>query len=195
MPYKFIGRTTDFKGKSLWEILGNLKNYGIGRIIIRSKLERYPEKSYMKVLKVETLQNPEKPSMDNTRKIKVWVEDTFRGKTFPEPVLIEGISYKTDYRLLPKDEEEEYCKTSAYKYQKILPKTMDFPPLLKEIIKRIAKSKGENVTEDPKLNIFYNQTSLQHSYRVAEENEKPTVEIVQSLGTPVAPRLYEGIKL
>ena len=30
---KYVGRTTDFRGKSLWEILGNLKNYGVGRVV------------------------------------------------------------------------------------------------------------------------------------------------------------------
>lgn len=30
---KLIGRTTDFKGKSLWEICGNLKDFGIGRVV------------------------------------------------------------------------------------------------------------------------------------------------------------------
>lgn len=30
---KLIGRTTDFRGKSLWELLGNLKNFGVGRVV------------------------------------------------------------------------------------------------------------------------------------------------------------------
>lgn len=64
MPYKYIGRTTDFKGKTLWEIVGNLKNFGIGRIVTRSMNERYPEPSYFKILKVETLPNPETVSFD-----------------------------------------------------------------------------------------------------------------------------------
>ncbi|XP_056629710.1 uncharacterized protein LOC130440510 [Diorhabda sublineata] len=192
MPYKYIGRTTYFKGKSLWEIVGNLKNFGVGRIVVRSNLEKYPEKSYMKILKVETLPNPENPSMDNMRKVKVWVENTFRGRTFPEPILIEGISYKTDYRLIPKAEEQEYRNSTIYEYKKILPKTMNFPPLLKDILIKIGKSKGEDVS-DLKLNIFYNQTSLMEKYKIAEGDEQPTVEIVEHLGTPVSPRLYEGV--
>lgn len=64
MPYKYIGRTTDYKGKTLWEIVGNLKNYGIGRIVARSRMERYPEPSYFKILSVETCPNPVAPSMD-----------------------------------------------------------------------------------------------------------------------------------
>lgn len=57
MPIKYIGRTTDFKGKTLWEILGNLKNFGVGRVVVRSMFERYPEPSFMKIVKVETLPN------------------------------------------------------------------------------------------------------------------------------------------
>lgn len=64
MPYKYIGRTTDFRGKTLWEIIGNLKNFGVGRIVVRSRMERYPEPSFMKIVKVEPLANPENPSMD-----------------------------------------------------------------------------------------------------------------------------------
>lgn len=55
MPIKYIGRKTDFKGKSLWQILGNLKNYGVGRMVIRNKFQVYPEPSYMRILKVAAL--------------------------------------------------------------------------------------------------------------------------------------------
>ena len=30
---KYIGRTTDFKGRSVWDIVSNLKNFGVGRVI------------------------------------------------------------------------------------------------------------------------------------------------------------------
>lgn len=64
MPYKYIGRTTNFKGKTLWEIVGNLKNYGVGRIVVRSLFEKYPEPTYFKILKVETLPCPEVQNLD-----------------------------------------------------------------------------------------------------------------------------------
>lgn len=51
---KYVGRTTDFKGMPLWEIVGRLKNFGVGRIVVRSVFERYPEPSFMKIVKVET---------------------------------------------------------------------------------------------------------------------------------------------
>lgn len=37
---KYIGRTTDFKGKSLWEIVSNLKNFGVGRVVVRRKFNQ-----------------------------------------------------------------------------------------------------------------------------------------------------------
>lgn len=64
MPYIYIGRSTYFKGKTLWEIVGNLKNFGVGRMIVRSRFEHYPEPTYMRVLKVMPEDNPENPSMD-----------------------------------------------------------------------------------------------------------------------------------
>ena len=63
MPVKYIGRTTDFKGKTLWEIVGNLKNFGVGRAIIRNRFaQRYSEPTYHKILKVEALPSPKNPA-------------------------------------------------------------------------------------------------------------------------------------
>ncbi|KAK9696195.1 Mitochondrial 28S ribosomal protein S34 [Popillia japonica] len=71
MPYKYIGRTHSFKGKTLWEIVGSLKNFGVGRLVVRNTLtERYPEPSYYRILKVETLPQPKEQSVDNLRKVK-----------------------------------------------------------------------------------------------------------------------------
>lgn len=55
---KLIGRTTDFRGKTLWEIVGNLRNHGVGRVVQRNMFLRYPEPSFMKIMKVEALPNP-----------------------------------------------------------------------------------------------------------------------------------------
>lgn len=57
MPIKYIGKTTDFRGKPLWEILGNLKNLGVGRVVVRSMLERYNEPCYYRIREVKTLPN------------------------------------------------------------------------------------------------------------------------------------------
>ncbi|KAJ8924903.1 hypothetical protein NQ315_001060 [Exocentrus adspersus] len=195
MPYKYIGRTTDFKGKTLWEILGNLKNFGVGRIVARGMFERYPEPSYIKVLKVETLATPETVTPDDVRKVRVWVERTFRGKAFPNPIILESASYKADYKLIPKDEEEAYCRTTVKEEAKVYPKSFDFPPLMKELILRDIRAEGGNTKEELKLEIVYNKASKRTKYRIAEDGEKPNVEIVMGFGKPASPSLYEGIKL
>ena len=64
MPYKYVGRKTDFKGKTLWEIIGNLKNFGIDRIVGRNMFQRYLEPCYIKVVKVEALPNVKNLSYD-----------------------------------------------------------------------------------------------------------------------------------
>jgi small subunit ribosomal protein S34 len=55
MPYIYIGKRNFFLGKRLWEIAGNLKNFGEGRILVRSAFERYPEVSYVKIIRAEPL--------------------------------------------------------------------------------------------------------------------------------------------
>lgn len=52
---QYIGRVNDLKGKSIWEIIGDLKDYGIGRMMIRNMFQRYQEPCYMRVLNVQVL--------------------------------------------------------------------------------------------------------------------------------------------
>lgn len=56
---KYFGRTTDFRGKTLWELVGSLKNFGVGRVVARSMFERYPEPCFYRILKVEALPKSE----------------------------------------------------------------------------------------------------------------------------------------
>lgn len=130
-------------------------------------------------------------SFQNMRKVKVTVEKTFRGRKLPNPITIESASYKTDYKLIPKDEESAYCKDVAPPAMKILPKTMEFPPLMKELIMREMKEKGEDVKE-PRLTIVYH-LDRSNNFKIAEDGETPTVEITCGLGTPISPNLYKGI--
>ncbi|KAG8233797.1 hypothetical protein J437_LFUL008017 [Ladona fulva] len=44
------------------------------------------------------------------RRVQVWEEKVFRGRKYPNPIKIFLASYKKDYRLVPKDEEEVYAK-------------------------------------------------------------------------------------
>lgn len=54
---KYVGATTDYVGKTIWEIVGNLKDYGVGRIIIRSAHLKYKEPCYFRILSIRTMTN------------------------------------------------------------------------------------------------------------------------------------------
>jgi small subunit ribosomal protein S34 len=72
--------------------------------------------------------------LQDPRKVRVWAEKVFRGRKYPKIVEVCSVSYKADYRLIPKDEEEEYCKTESHLTMdkvKVLPRTVPFPPLLR----------------------------------------------------------------
>lgn len=188
MPIKYIGKSIDFKGKTLWEILGNLKNFGVGRITARNMFERYPEPSYIKIMKVETVANPETNSPDDVRKVRVWVEKTFRGRKSPELVEMFANTYKADYKLIPKHEEEDYCKCNNPKVEyKILPRTMSFPPLLRELIIREMKEKDE-IVEEPQLTIVYSKNE-DSRYRAAEGDEVPTTTFQERFSKAVTSTL------
>lgn len=72
---KYVGKPTPFAGKTLWEIVGNLKDFGVGRIVVRNSTKEFKEPSFLKILEVKARPN------EIPRKIKVfrWPND-FRDK-------------------------------------------------------------------------------------------------------------------
>ncbi|CAK9796754.1 hypothetical protein ANTPLA_LOCUS953 [Anthophora plagiata] len=191
MPIKYIGRSNSYVGKPLWEILGNLKNHGVGRMVIRSNEQRYPEACYMRILKVVGLPNTSQHIHD-PRPVMVLADKIFRGKRSPEPFQIDFTSVKTDYVLIHKDQEERYTSVTALPPQRVMPRTADMPPLLKEILIRQAKQ-AKREHPDLKMKLVYNLTGFKN-YRIAEEGETPTVKIGMQLEKCANPALYANIK-
>lgn len=73
---KYVGKKSNCVGKTLWEILGNLNNFGIGRIVVRNKTANfYKEPCFMRILKIETQPNYIPPKIEQFR----WPND-HRGK-------------------------------------------------------------------------------------------------------------------
>lgn len=61
---KYVGKKSDCVGKTLWEILGNLKDFGVGRIIVRNlQASRYSEPCYLRVLEVNAQPNEVPPKI------------------------------------------------------------------------------------------------------------------------------------
>ncbi|XP_061388638.1 uncharacterized protein LOC133323697 [Musca vetustissima] len=182
---KYIGRTTDFKGKTLWEIVGDLKDFGVGRLVVRNMFQRYPEPCYMRILKVDTV---DAEDGDKPRKVKVTVEKTWRGVTLPKPVEIFSTSYKADYELVDKEDEHKYLQNTAKVEEKILNPFVEFPPLLREFISE------ETGNTNPQMKVHFKQTDNKF-VRLAKDGEKPTIQVTMGLGQPstIAKKFYEGV--
>lgn len=119
-------------------------------------------------------------------------EKIFRGVKAEHLVQIDSISYKSDYLLIPK-EEEHLLGAIVPPKEKILPKTMEFPPLVKELLQRQMKNQGIPVTE-PRLNIKYNFNNKFTTNRIAEEGETPDFEVKMTLQRSKNSKLYSNIK-
>ncbi|OWR52973.1 ribosomal protein S34 [Danaus plexippus plexippus] len=143
----------------------------------------------MKIVKVETCPDEER------RRVRVWVEKTFRGRKLPQLTEIYRTSYKPDYNLIPKD--EEYKLLEAVKNSEsevILPNTIEMPPLMKRFIVKDHEKKGLETIKEYVLPLSYNH-SPNRVARIAQGDEKPTIKFTMGLGKPASPSLYEGIPL
>lgn len=102
---------------------------------------------------------------------------------------LERASYKTDYRLLSKKEELDYCKVEkTEKDIKLINPEMEFPPLLKQFL--IKETGNENIKLKVHLKGGHNKF-----YRLAKEGEKPDITIPMDIGKPASPELYKGLNL
>lgn len=112
------------------------------------------------------------------------VEKTFRGRTLPKHVEICSTSYKTDYRLIPKDMENEYCRKVQPKDEVVLSQTVEFPPLLREFIEQ------ETGNLNPRMPVKI-RPNANKCVRIAKDGEKPTIEMTMGLGTPASKNFYD----
>lgn len=75
------------------------------------------------------------------------MEKTFRGKKLAEPTEIYRTSYKTDYQLIPKNEEAKFLASVAVqKPEVILPNSIEMPPLMAKFIAKVNEKKGLDVS-------------------------------------------------
>jgi len=174
MPLVKVGLDAVHHGKKLFPLLCNLKNFGKGRIIYSTLEQQYPEPCFYRILLAQ-------PEMDEEMKYgRIIAERVYRGVKFSEPFNMSGKQTSfPDYRLVPKDEEEYFCRWNEvedYDKQKHAPpraKHMEMPPLLKIVMERSKKARREAVTEDsfllPAYKIYQNDVSLQED--VVESND------------------------
>ena len=53
MAKRFVGREPIFRGKTLYELCCNLRNFGEGRVVYRHIYARFPETSFYRLTKVQ----------------------------------------------------------------------------------------------------------------------------------------------
>jgi small subunit ribosomal protein S34 len=124
--------------------------------------------------------------LQENRKVKVIVEKTFRGRKYPKLVEINSVSYKTDYRLLSKNEEQLYCKVSSGPTEKILAPTIELPPLLRVFVEK------ETLQTNPTAKVVI-KMGRDNVYRLPKDGERPNVHLEMGLGKPQATKFYEGL--
>lgn len=93
-----------------------------------------------------------------------------------------------DYSLVPKHLESNYKFSQTHKQrieERILPRYIEFPPVLKTIL-------CENGVKDPKMRTVTKKLWYS-THRIAEENEQPTLKFDNRFGTPTSPNLYKDV--
>lgn len=198
MPYEIYGKTSFQHGKTLWEIVGNLKNYGVGRVVVRNQFRRYPEPSWYRIVKVEAVPPegkiqvvPPVIDMGEVRRVRALVDNVFRG-TYRGREWLSWITYKPDFSLIPKEEEESFTKLKQgelpqpYEPTRKYSDTGSFPPLFRELIIQEMKAKGQYKGEEPKLPFVFKSPVI-----VAKDGQPISMD---ALSATTCPRLYENIK-
>ncbi|KAH9498859.1 28S ribosomal protein S34, mitochondrial [Bulinus truncatus] len=146
MPIRYIGRQPFFKGKALYEICRQLRDFGIGRIVYKTSLaEKWPtQKTYYRLTKVV----PDMTCKEDTFQGTAWGYEVFRGKETGLKQITTG--HQFDWILVPKNEEEEFCKNSEVFDIDInsLPKTISCPPLLAMNLKKEAGASNKSLPQE-----------------------------------------------
>lgn len=129
----YIGKPSEFVGKTAFEILCNLKNFGVGRVLQRNIYKKmYPEPSFFKVTQVA-------PQMDDSLMYgRVWGIEVFRGKKYP--YIRETRTDFPDYSLLRVHEEPDFdafpVLGEATDHLITLPRAISAPPVMAELFNR-----------------------------------------------------------
>jgi len=150
MPvYKYFGHPARFHGKPLFHILCNLKKFGEGRIVTRTQHEMekdYKElPSFYRILWAQPLMDKE------TLEGRVVAERVRKGVRYQQPVDLADIAPLPDFKLVPRDLEGEVCRWEALRDytpemdQVKEPKYFSVPPLLRLLMERNMKERGEEI--------------------------------------------------
>jgi len=172
MPvYKYFGYPARFHGKPLFHILCHLKEFGKGRVLVRSSHEVEPthtkQPSFYRILWAQ-------PLMDkHTLEGRIVAERVRHGVRYQEPVDLADIAPLPDFKLIPREEEAEVCRWdslrpfSAEEDTVAEPAHFTCPPLLRMLMERSMKERGEEITSDALL-LPHNRTYVPRDTETVE---------------------------
>lgn len=199
----YYGRKTRFVGKTLFEILANLRDFGINRMILKQEelIKNPGQKCYYIVKKVE-------PVMDEKlEQGAIYAEQIHKGARVPGLVFIDEETWHTDWQLVPKHEESLYRVDGEKLIEhghpdtvKVLPRWMEVPPLMDIFLRRHYEAR-DNITVAPvkldakTLNIMmhYKFDKINKPFdlhRIAEEGEKSD----ETINRPIKTLLMEEFR-
>ncbi|XP_022108405.1 28S ribosomal protein S34, mitochondrial-like [Acanthaster planci] len=165
-----VHRHVWFTGKNLINILTELPNYGIGRLVTRRRWTMlFPENEpcYLKVTRVKI--DCTRPELDQGQ---VWGELTYRGYKREDLEIQVGAWWKKEWELIRKADEEEFCKfTPKPEHFHVAPSHARMPPLLEAMVLKQRADKGIRVDPDdlPLLDLEIRKTYRHRAYQLASQ--------------------------
>lgn len=195
----YYGKKTNFVGKTLFEILANLKNFGVNRMLIKQEelLQNPRKRCYYIVKKVE-------PVMDEKlQEGAIYAERVYRDAKVPGLVFVDDESWHTDWQLIPKDEEHKYRIDPADLKEHghpstvtVMPRWLQVPPLMDVFLRRHYQMRGGVTLAPVKMDTSPMQIRMDYPlqrlekpherYRIAEEGEETELTFNRPMKTLLA---------
>ncbi|CAI5445857.1 unnamed protein product [Caenorhabditis angaria] len=125
------------EGKFLWEILAQLRSFGVGRLVTKNEWTRkWPEQpSYMKIVRAE-------PGMDRWLfEGKLYAEWVFRGQNLGVYEFSKDLN-RSDWQLIHKHQEQSFTKCTKSMEPINLPDSFPLPPLQVHFQQKYALKNG-----------------------------------------------------
>lgn len=180
----YYGKKNNFVGKTLFEILANLRDYGLNRMLIKQEelLKNPGTKCYYIVKKVE-------PVMDEKlEQGAIYAERIYRDAKVPGLVFVDDETWQPDWQLVPRHQEglhripeDRLVEHGHPTTIKVLPRWMEVPPLMDVYLRRHYRARMGATTapvklDTPKVTIGmsydFKRINLPHMlHRVAEAGE------------------------
>ncbi|GMR41068.1 hypothetical protein PMAYCL1PPCAC_11263 [Pristionchus mayeri] len=135
---RFVGNyDVNAEGKFMFEILAQLKDFGVGRMLTKSEWsKKWPDQpSYLIIKAVE-------PEMDRwLSRGKLWADWTYRGKNLGTYMFEHDLN-RSDWRLVHKHEEAKFSKCDSPMKRVPFPDTFPLPPLQVHMSRTAAERRG-----------------------------------------------------